>query len=287
MDPTHRIEQELETAVMRCEAGPPKLSEAIHYAVFPGGARIRPRLTLAVAKACGDANPQAANVAAAAIELLHCASLVHDDMPCFDNAGLRRGKPSVHLAYGESIALLTGDALVVLAFETLALRLAMTPDRLAPLTRIVASAIGAPHGIIAGQAWECEERRDIVEYQRAKTGSLFAACTMAGASAAGLDANMWRPLGLRIGEAFQVADDIRDVLGCEAKLGKPVGRDASLDRSNMVAEFGVDGAKERFESLLAAALEAIPPCPGQAELAAVISAVSKRMVTELGIALAA
>jgi geranylgeranyl diphosphate synthase type II len=287
MDMTHRIEQELEAAVARCDAGPPKLAEAVRYAVFPGGARIRPRLTLAVAKACGDSHPLAANVAAAAIELLHCGSLVHDDMPCFDNADLRRGKPSVHAAFGESIALLTGDALVVLAFETLALRLVLTPERLAPLTRIVAGAVGAPHGIIAGQAWECEENRDIVEYQRAKTGSLFAACTMAGAAAADHDPNLWRALGLKIGEAFQVADDIRDVMGCEAQTGKTSGRDAELNRSNMVAEFGLDGAKARFESVLGDALDTIPPCPGRAELAVLIAAVSKRMVTDLGIALAA
>jgi geranylgeranyl diphosphate synthase type II len=287
MDIIHRIEQELEAAVARCDAGPPKLAEAVRYAVFPGGARIRPRLTLAVAKACGDIHPHAANAAAAAIELLHCGSLVHDDMPCFDNADLRRGKPSVHTAFGDSIALLAGDALIVLAFETLALRLAMTPERLAPLTRIVAGAVGAPHGIIAGQAWECEDARDIVEYQRAKTGSLFAACTMAGAAAADHDPNLWRGLGLKIGEAFQVADDIRDVMGREEQTGKSAGRDAELNRSNMVAELGLDGAKERFETLLNDALGMIPPCPGRAELATLIAAVSRRMVTELGISLAA
>jgi geranylgeranyl diphosphate synthase type II len=193
----------------------------------------------------------------------------------------------VHKAFGEPVALLTGDGLVVLAFETLAMRLALTPERIAPLMRIVAGAVGPPHGIIAGQAWECEEKRDIVEYQRAKTGSLFAACTMAGAFAADHDPSLWRAFGLKIGEAFQVADDIRDVMGCEAQTGKSSGRDAELNRSNMVAERGLDGAKHCFETLLGAALDTIPPCPGRSELAALIAAVSKRMVTELGIALAA
>ncbi len=158
--------------------------------------------------ACGNGNPLAAIVAGAAIELLHCASLVHDDMPCFDNSGLRRGKPSVHCAFGERTALLTGDALIVLAFEQLAIRLAMAPDRLAPLVRIVAAAVGSPGGIAAGQAWECEPAIDIVKYQRAKTGSLFAACTMAGAAASGYEPQAWQPLGYAIGEAFQVADDL-------------------------------------------------------------------------------
>ncbi|NBQ39213.1 MAG: geranylgeranyl pyrophosphate synthase, partial [Alphaproteobacteria bacterium] len=146
MDVALRIEQELETAISRAAGSdcPPILAEALGYAVFPGGARIRPRLCLAVAMACGDKSPIAATAAAAAIELLHCASLVHDDLPCFDNAGMRRGKPSVHLAYGERIAVLAGDALIVLAFEQLAVRLALSPERLAPLVKIVSTAVGGP-----------------------------------------------------------------------------------------------------------------------------------------------
>ena len=101
------------------EGCPPRLAEAMRYTVFPGGARIRPRLSLAVAWACGDDDPRAAAGAGASIELMHCASLVHDDLPCFDDADRRRGKPTVHLAFGEPLAVLTGDALIVMAFETL------------------------------------------------------------------------------------------------------------------------------------------------------------------------
>ena len=104
----------------RRREGPPLLAAAMRHAVFPGGARIRPQLCLAVARACGDAHPALADAAAAAIELLHCASLVHDDLPCFDDAATRRGQPSVHAAYGERLAVLAGDALIVLAFQTLA-----------------------------------------------------------------------------------------------------------------------------------------------------------------------
>lgn len=283
MDIAQRLEQELEQAVTRATGPecPPRLAEALHYAVFPGGARIRPRLCLAVARACGDSNFVAATAAAAAIELLHCASLVHDDLPCFDNAGIRRGKPSVHCAFGERTAVLAGDALIVLAFEQLAIRLALSPDRLAPITRIVAAAVGGPNGICAGQAWENEDKIDIVNYQRAKTGALFAACTMAGAAAAGLESQAWQTLGYAIGEAFQVADDLRDVAGQAQDLGKPTGQDAANHCPNFVDELGFDGAMQRFEDHLAAALAAIPPCPGAEQLGLQITAVSRSLVTGL------
>ena len=153
-----RIERSLATALglARGPEAPPSLLAAMRYAVFPGGARIRPRLCIAVARACGDESAALPGAAAAAIELLHCASLVHDDLPCFDDAATRRGRPSVHKAFGEPIAVLTGDALIALSFQALAHAAAAVPARLVPLVGIVARSIGAPHGIIAGQAWECE-----------------------------------------------------------------------------------------------------------------------------------
>jgi geranylgeranyl diphosphate synthase type II len=126
--------------------------------------------------------------AAVAIELMHCASLVHDDLPCFDDAAMRRGRPSVHRAFDERIALLAGDALIVLAFQSLARAAIGSPSRLGKVITIVASAVGAPGGIIAGQAWECEPQVPLSSYQRAKTGALFAAAAAAGASAAGHEA---------------------------------------------------------------------------------------------------
>jgi geranylgeranyl diphosphate synthase, type II len=280
MDLALRFEHELEAAVATTRAAdcPPKLAEAIRYAVFPGGARVRPRLCLAVAKACGDDNPVASVTAAMAIELLHCASLVHDDLPCFDDAEFRRSKPSVHCAFDERIAVLTGDALIILAFETLAARLEAAPQRLAALTRIVAASVGAPSGIVAGQGWECEAAVDIAHYQRAKTGALFAACTMAGAAAAGYDPQPWRTLGLAIGEAFQVADDIRDVTGQSQDIGKPTGQDVANGRPNCVVEFGLEGAMNRYRDLLSGTIASIPPCPGSEQLAALIVAVSESLV---------
>ncbi|WP_232629071.1 polyprenyl synthetase family protein [Methylobacterium sp. Leaf118] len=274
MDVGRRIETVLDAAVSHAEApgAPPMLAEAIRYAVFPGGHRIRPRLCLAVALACGDDDPAAADAAAAAIELLHCASLVHDDLPCFDDAETRRQKPSVHAAFGVPLAVLTGDALIVSAFETLARGAARSPQRLAALVGLVARAAGAPAGIVAGQAWESEPHVDLVEYQQAKTGALFAAATVAGAAAAGAAPLPWRLLGECLGEAYQVADDLRDVACRQEEIGKPAGRDATLGRPNAAALLGMGGALDRLARLTREAVEVIPDCPGVDRIRAEIQA---------------
>lgn len=279
MDAADRLERTLLDVLSRAEhQAPPRLAGAVWHAVFPGGARIRPRLTLAVATACGEDRPSLAEGAAVAIELLHCASLVHDDLPCFDNADMRRGKPSVHKAWGEALAVLAGDALIVLAFETLARAGAAAPARLAPLLQIVAAGVGMPGGIVAGQAWECEPCLDLSDYHRAKTGVLFAAATSAGAAAAGHDPVPWRLLGERLGEAFQVADDLRDVVGTPEELGKPVGRDAILGRRSAVAEFGIPGAMGRLHELVREAVESVPDCAGAGNLRALIGAETRRFL---------
>jgi geranylgeranyl diphosphate synthase type II len=254
----------LDLAVCHAEGygAPPLLSKAIRYSVFPGGHRIRPKLSLAVALACGDAAPAASDAAATAIELLHCASLVHDDLPCFDNADLRRGKPSVHVAFGAPLAVLSGDALIVLAFETLARGTVNCPQLLPTLLKTVAQAVGSPNGIIAGQAWECEVAVALTDYQRAKTGALFVAATAAGAAAAGHDPHAWRALGERLGLAYQVADDLRDILCDEEELGKPIGQDAARHRPNAAAQLGIFGAKRHLEELIHSAVASIPDCPG-------------------------
>jgi geranylgeranyl diphosphate synthase, type II len=263
MEAMARVEQTLAEAVGRAgaEGCPPKLAAALRHAVFPGGARVRPRLCLAVAWGCGEDDPNITSAAAAAIELLHCASLVHDDMPCFDDADIRRGRPSVHKLFGENIALLAGDALIVLAFETLGLAAARRPQRMGELVRIVARGSGAPFGICAGQAWEAEGDVDLSLYHRAKTGALFAAATMAGAASAGAKSSEWLRLGECLGEAYQVADDIRDAAGKVEEIGKPVGRDEDLGRPSAVAELTLAGAQERLEALIESAVASVPPCP--------------------------
>jgi geranylgeranyl diphosphate synthase, type II len=281
MDVATRIEASLADSVLLAEASgaPPRLAAAMRHAVFPKGARIRPRLTLAVAGACGDDRPALASAAAAAIELLHCASLVHDDMPCFDDAETRRGKPSVHRAFGLPLAVLAGDALIILAFQTLSRSAPCAPERLGPVLAAVGDGVGVPFGIVAGQAWECEPAVDLSEYQRQKTGALFAAACVAGAAAAAHpEPDAWRLLGDRLGEAYQVADDLRDAVDDEATIGKPVGRDAALGRPSAVAEFGLEGAVRRLRALSEAAVAAIPSCPGQAMLRALMLQESQRLI---------
>ena len=280
MDAMTRVERSLSAAFGLAHGSdqPATLAKAMRYAVFPGGARVRSRLCLAVARACEEDDPRLSAGVAASIELIHCASLVHDDLPCFDNAATRRGRPSVHRAFGERIAVLAGDALIVLSVQSLVDCAEKTPARLGPLLMILSRAIGAPNGIIAGQAWESEPQIVLAQYQQAKTGALFAAATAAGACAAGHDASMWHLLGERIGEAYQIADDIRDVVSTEDDLGKPTGRDQLLGRPNAVAAMGLSAAVLKLEALVHAAMTEIPACAGANDLRAHILAEANRLL---------
>ncbi|QFT64957.1 geranylgeranyl diphosphate synthase, type II [Roseivivax halotolerans] len=282
------IHQRIDTAIMatlaRGQGGlaaPRQLSEALVYACTPGGARIRPTILVSVALACGDDQPAATDAAATALELIHCASLVHDDLPCFDDADLRRGKPTVHKAYSEPLAVLTGDSLIVMAFETLARVAPKAPDRVAPLVTALARRTGMPHGICAGQGWESEPEIDLDAYHLSKTGALFIAATQMGALAAGQEAEPWYELGARIGAAFQVADDLRDALGSEASLGKPAHQDELHNRPNAVRELGVDGAVRRLGDILSGAIASIPSCPGEASLAHMVRMQAERLTPGL------
>ncbi len=274
-----RIEAALETSLLRAASPscPPKLAEAIRYAVFPGGARIRSRLTLAVAAACGEDEPALVNAAAAAVELLHCASLVHDDLPCFDDAATRRGKAALHKAYDERLAVLAGDALIVLAYQTLA-HCTARPDRLSALVSILSRAVGAPSGIIAGQAWECEEAADLETYHRQKTGALFAGAAMLGAASCGFEYAPWRQVGEVLGRAYQAADDIGDCQSDADAMGKPVGQDAALGRPSIVAVVGLSEALRQFDAMVEEAVALVPGCPGETELKALMVTEARRLL---------
>ena len=210
--------------------------------------------------ACGDDDPALADAAAAAIELLHCASLVHDDLPCFDDAATRRGVPSVHAAFGERIAVLAGDALIVLAFQALAA--AASAAAAAPAgaaDRAIARAASArPAASSPARPGNASRGSSLAAYHRAKTGSLFAACTEAGALAAGADPAPWRAFGLCLGEAYQVADDIRDVVASIAGAGQAGRPRRALRRPSSASELGLGGAIEHFDRLVARAIEAMP-----------------------------
>lgn len=276
---TTRIETAIQQAILAGQGAtaPPKLAAALAHAVFPGGARIRPQICMAVSKACGDDQPPLSDAAAASIELIHCASLVHDDLPCFDDADMRRGKATVHKAFNEPLAVLTGDSLIIMAFETIARQASHDYKRGMALTLALAQSTGMPDGICAGQGWESEEQIDLSAYHRAKTGALFVAASRMGAIAAGHDPEPWTELGARIGEAFQVADDLRDALYDAETLGKPVGQDEVHDRPNAVAQLGVQGAIRRLKDILGGAIASIPSCEGEAELAEVVRKTAERL----------
>jgi geranylgeranyl diphosphate synthase, type II len=242
-------------ALVTAEGCPPRLARALSYAVFPGGSRLRPQLSLVVSAACGDGDPAAADAAAAAVELLHCASLVHDDLPCFDDADSRRGRPSVHKVFGEASAVLAGDSLIVMAFGVLG---RLTPSKSGPLVLELCRAGGAAGGIAAGQAWEAELAAPLDEYHRAKTASLFEAAAAMGAIAAGAQPGPWRRFGEMVGRAYQAADDLLDAVGHSATAGKPTRRDAALGRPSLVRTEGLSGARARLASLLDDAVRATP-----------------------------
>jgi geranylgeranyl diphosphate synthase type II len=144
----------------------------------------------------------------------------------------------------------------------------------------IAQGVGMPFGIAAGQAWECESRVSLVDYQRAKTGALFVAATMAGAQAAGADGEGWRALGDWLGEAYQVADDIRDVASDPIVLGKPTGQDAALARPSAAGELGLEGAIHHFDRLIGSAIASIPECSGAVALRALVRAEAERLVPQ-------
>lgn len=254
------IDDAIEQALRGQRPGPPKLTAAIRHAVFPGGSRLRPRLLRAVHEAVGGSDPEAMRACAVALELVHCGSLVHDDLPCFDDAATRRGAPSVHRQFGEALAILTGDALIVLAFQALV----ASPHRLDAMVRELARSTGHPAGIIAGQAWESEQRVRLATYHEAKTAALFEAACALGALSAREDPAPWRDVGRLLGRAYQIADDVADATG--ADHGKPAFRDRELGRPSAAVELGTGPSLERVEALLGDAIHAVPPCPGQGEL---------------------
>jgi len=173
---------------------------------------------------------------------------------------------------------LAGDALIVLAFETLARRIETAPLNMSRVISTIARCSGAPIGICAGQAWECESDVVLEDYHRSKTGSLFVAATVAGAESVGAPTDAWRLVGERLGEAYQVADDLGDAMASSRDMGKPLGRDSSLGRPNAVQELGVAGAVRRLKDLVASATDAIPPCKGAAALQALIGGESRRIL---------
>jgi len=279
METESRIEAALEQAVRAATAPscPQRLASAIRYAVFPGGGRVRPGLCLAVARAHDDPDPGLADAAAVAVELFHCASLVQDDLPCFDDAPLRRGQPSLHKRFGEEIAILVGDALIVMAFNAVSSHVAKQPAKSAAILGALARAAGAPAGIAAGQAWESEPSVDVNAYHHAKTAALFEAAAVAGAIVGDADPEAWRATGGQLGEAYQVADDLADALGESGRLGKPIHQDGHKSRPSVVADLGVAGALAQLDRLIGQAMQSIPECRGRRDVQDFLSLAAARL----------
>ena len=244
---------------------PAQLGEAMRYAVLDGGKRLRPLLVLGAAEAV-DGNLDAALRAGCAVELIHAYSLVHDDMPCMDNDVLRRGKPTVHVAFGEATALLAGDALQALAFELLAPADAGIPAKTqAALCRLLARAAGHS-GMAGGQAIDLAAvgksltEDELRHMHRLKTGALLQASVMMGAACGEPDARACQGLeayGRALGLAFQVVDDILDVTADSATLGKTAGKDAAQDKPTYVSLLGLDRARAYAGELLEQARAAL------------------------------
>ncbi len=245
---------------------PVQLGDAMRYAVLDGGKRLRPLLVLAASEAVGG-NAAAALRAACATELIHAYSLVHDDLPCMDNDVLRRGKPTVHVKFGEADALLAGDALQALAFELLTPETDDVPAAMqARLCRLLACSAGS-QGMAGGQAIDLAsvglalDEAQLREMHRLKTGALLQGSVEMGAvcnaAVAPLALAALRDYGAAIGLAFQVVDDILDVTADSVTLGKTAGKDAASDKPTYVSLLGLDGARAQARGLLAEALSAL------------------------------
>jgi farnesyl diphosphate synthase len=244
---------------------PAGLGEAMRYAVLDGGKRLRPLLVLATCETVGG-RVDAALRAACAVELIHAYSLVHDDMPCMDNDVLRRGKPTVHVRFGEAQALLAGDALQALAFELLVPGDATLPDAMsARLCRLLALAAGAD-GMAGGQAVDLAsvgialDRPALEAMHRRKTGALLQASVTMGAATASPAPAVQAALadyGAHLGLAFQVVDDILDVTADSATLGKTAGKDAAADKPTFVSLMGLAEAQAYADAVLAQAHAAL------------------------------
>jgi farnesyl diphosphate synthase len=243
---------------------PAGLGEAMRYAVLDGGKRLRPLLVLATAEAVGGV-PEAAMRAACAVEMIHAYSLVHDDMPCMDNDMLRRGKPTVHVQFGEAQALLVGDALQALAFELLTPEVGVDPAMGNALCRLLARASGA-RGMAGGQAVDLAsvglalDQPALERMHRLKTGALLQASVLMGAACGAPDARAAGHLqhfGASLGLAFQVVDDILDVTADSTTLGKTAGKDAAANKPTFVALLGLAPAQVYADQLLCQAHEAL------------------------------
>jgi farnesyl diphosphate synthase len=267
-----RTEEALDAFLPPADLVPARLHEAMRYTVLGGGKRVRPLLAFASGELFG-ADADAVARAACAAEMIHAYSLVHDDMPCMDDDALRRGKPTVHVAYDEATALLVGDALQAQAFEVLAGSTGVAPARLVTMLRLLAEAAGAG-GMCGGQAIDLDSvglslsLEQLERMHQLKTGAMLRVSVLLGALAGReLDAAELRALteyARAIGLAFQVVDDVLDATEDSATLGKTAGKDAAANKPTYVSILGLAPSKALAEQLRRQAHEALAPFGEQA-----------------------
>jgi farnesyl diphosphate synthase len=254
-----RAEAVLDRLIPNSDGPERRVLDCMRYATLGGGKRLRPFLVLESSRLCG-ADPAGALRAAAAIEFVHCYSLVHDDLPAMDDDDLRRGRPTAHKQFDEATAILAGDGLLTLAFEVLA-HPETHADAAVRVELIAALAAGAgAEGMVGGQMFDLEAEKhghrfalaDVERLQAMKTGRLFAFSCAAGGILGRADARRRQALALfarDLGIAFQIADDLLDALGSEAEVGKKVGKDAAAGKATFIAHLGLEGARARAKSL--------------------------------------
>ena len=264
-----RVDSYLEGLELVREPGVEKLAEAMRYSLLAGGKRIRPVLALATGEALGR-DPDELLPLAAALEMIHTYSLIHDDLPALDNDDLRRGLPTCHKVFGEAMAILAGDSLMTRCYQLLAELPAVAggdSTRLAVI-RELARATGTSDGMIGGQVVDLEsEGKQIspatLEFiHRSKTGALLAACTRCAGLASGANAAQRGALtdsGRSIGLVFQIVDDILDVTGNSADLGKTAGKDQKVKKATYPALYGIEASREKARALSAAAIRSVEP----------------------------
>ncbi len=261
---------------------PLRLTEAMRYSTLLGGKRIRPALVYASAGALGDPRTGGSDVAACAVEFMHCYSLVHDDLPAMDNDDLRRGKPTLHRAFDEATAILAGDALQSLAFQILGETPQLAPELRLRMLTVLAQSAGC-QGMIAGQGIDLAavgKSLSVTELEtmhRLKTGALISASVEMGALSAGCTdpqtLTALRDYARCIGLAFQVQDDILDVVGDTATLGKTQGADHARNKPTYVSLLGLDGARSKADDLVADAIAALSSL-GVGERAGMLEAIA-------------
>ena len=260
-------EAALDAYLAAWHAVPATLRDAMRYSLFAGGKRLRPALTLGAAEIIGG-DDRIARAAACALEMIHTYSLIHDDLPAMDNDDLRRGKPTLHRVYGDGIAILAGDALLTMAFDVAA----QTGN--ARVVAEIAKAAGA-EGMVGGQVIDLESEGKTLSLDELrflhslKTGALIRVSVRVGAMLAGATEDQLDALtryGEQTGLAFQIADDILDVVGSEKILGKPVGSDAANRKSTYPALLGLNRARALAEEAATRAIESLAPFGAEADV---------------------